>query len=62
MSVSRAVQKAQQDLEAVKAKLSGELKFGEAAALMTEYNRLTRFIYYRMPRTTGKISGQKNKP
>jgi hypothetical protein len=57
MSESPAVCKARAELEAVKAKLGGDLKFGEAAELMAEYNRLCAFIYYR---TSGRPP-QKNR-
>jgi hypothetical protein len=47
MNETRAVRKAREDLAVVKAKLAGELKFGEAMTLATEYDRLLRFIHYR---------------
>lgn len=59
MSESRAVQKAMADLEAVKAKLGGNLQFGEAQALYAEYNRLCRFIYYRQrARPLGRLDAK----
>jgi hypothetical protein len=59
MSDSRAIQKAREDLEAVKARLREKLAEGEAQALYAEYNRLCRFIYYRQGRRpTARLDGK----